>query len=349
MKRAAVIIPAYNPRPDLASFVRELMALGMHAVVVTYAASAAGNKPVPDALSSLEHCHVLQLEHTGHSRGRALKAGFSYIRDNLPDLSGIVTVDMDQPVTAQDVFTVAQAIETDRNEILLGCFAKNRVVPEPVASRIIRVSFALLAGIRVADPRTGLRGFPVSMLPWLLDHHPDQDGSEPGLLLVARRYGIGIRQVMLEPAQRQPAQRISLAGFMRIYALLIMFSLSSLVSYLFDIGIYALLIGTVFSKSQNDGTAILFSTVAARVFSSLLNFAINKRIVFRDLRSDHTILVRYITLTLLRMFASYAGVYALTTALGADSRIVKIGVDLILFFIGFRVQQNWVFSRQAIG
>ncbi|MFZ5975408.1 MAG: GtrA family protein [Bacillota bacterium] len=342
MTKAAVLIPAYNPCSDLARLVQELISLGVQAVVIADC-SGAGNQPVLDALSSLKQCHVLRSD---ESAGRALKTGLTYIKDNFPDFSGVVTVRTDQNANTQDILKVAQAIEADRTEILLGCFGKERGRPaaETFAVRVIRISFGLLAGIKVADPRTGLRGFPMSVLPWMIEHQPEKDGSEPNVLLVARRHGIRISQITLETTERQQAPRIPFAGFVRIYALLIMFSLSSLVSYLFDIGIYALLIGTVFAQSQN---AILYCTVIARVFSSVLNFAINKRIVFKDLRSDHTIFVRYVTLTLLRMFASFAGVYALTTSTGIDSRIVKVGVDLVLFFVGFRLQQGWVFSKQT--
>lgn len=348
MNEAVVLIPAYNPFPDLARLVRELIALGIHAVVIVDEGGDNKNRPAFEALSAVGWCHILHL--SGHAgRGCALKAGLIYIRDSFTEISAVVTVNPDEGFTAEDIVAVAQAVDADRREILIGSRInkEGRPAARSLACRIIRISFSLLAGINVADPRAGLRGFPASLLPWLLEFQTTSRTFEFDVLLVAKRHGIMLRQITSGPLdpQRPSAHRsITFAEFVRVYALLIIFSLSSLVSYLFDIGIYALLIGTVFAQIQN-AASILYCTVIARILSSILNFVINKRIVFRDLRSDYTIFVRYVILTLLRMFASFAGVYAFTSALGIDSRIIKVGVDLILFFIGFRVQQSWVFAR----
>ena len=350
MINAAVLIQAYNPCCDLARLMQEMTTLGMPVVIINER-SDAPSPSAPAALSEPEHCHVLHVNRD-ESRGHALKEGIAYIFKNYSDISGVITVNPDENFSAQDILAVARAMEPDRTEILLGCRTREGAKPatEPVLNRIIRISYALLAGIKAANPRTGLRGFPASVLPWILEHQPEHEAYALDVLLIARRHGVAIKQIALEPPDlRRPlkTQSITFTGFLRIYALLFMFSLSSLVSYLFDIGMYALLIATVFSQSQNDLLTIFYCTVIARVFSSFFNFAINKRIVFRDTRSDYTIIVRYITLTILRMFASVAGVYAITTALGIDSRIVKVAVDLVLFFVGFRLQQNWVFSKPA--
>ncbi len=339
--KAAVLIPAYNPGMDLARLAKGLAAEGVTRVII---ANAGGENAAPhvfEALRAINGCHVL---HAGEdmSRGRALKQGFAYIREHFPDASGIVTVESGRGFRAADIVLAVRAIEAGSDGILLGRpgGAKGTAT---AAGRIVRFSFGLLAGIRVADPFAGLRGYPAPTLGWLHQTRRENEACEPGVLLAAARDGIPVTEIALEPSCRAQT-RVSFLSFLRVYLLLVLFASSSLVSYLVDIGLYALLIVTVFESAADP---ILYSTVVARVFSSLLNFALNKRVVFRDMRSDHSVLVRYIVLTLLRMLASYAGVFALTAALFIDSRIVKIGVDLVLFFVGFRVQQSWVFSQPA--
>jgi len=339
MTKAAVLIPAYNPGMDLARLAEGLAAEGVTRVVIVGGENAA--PPVFEALRAIDGCHVL---HAGDmSRDRVLKQGFAYIREHFPDASGVVTVESGRGFGAADVVLVVRAIEAGSDGILLGRPGGGKGT-ETAAGRIVRFSFGLLAGIRVADPFAGLRGYPASVLRWLHQTRREHEACEPGVLLSAARDGIPVTEIALESSVQTETSRVSVLSFLRVYLLLVLFASSSLVSYLVDIGLYALLIGTVFESAADP---ILYSTVVARVFSSLLNFALNKRVVFRDMRSDYTVLVRYIVLTLLRMLASYAGVFALTAALFIDSRIVKIGVDLVLFFVGFRVQQSWVFSQPA--
>ena len=328
---------------DLTRLAGELALAGMRPVVVAAGGSEPAAPPVFEALRALDGCHVLRAgAHAG--RGPLLKEGFSYIREHFPDTPGAVVVEHGLGFVAGDVLAVARALEAGPDGILLGCPARSGTRRETAAGRVVRVSFALLAGIRVRDPFAGLRGFSASALRWLLDACREHEALEPGVLLAAAREGVLVAEAALDPSGGTGPARVSFAAFLRVYLLLILFASSSLVSYLVDIGLYALLIGTIFAQA---GDPILFSTVVARVFSSLLNFAINKRVVFRDMRRGSTVLTRYVILTVLRMLASYAGVFALTAALSIDSRIVKIGVDLILFFIGFRVQQSWVFAQQG--
>ena len=90
--------------------------------------------------------------------------------------------------------------------------------------------------------------------------------------------------------------------------------------------------------------------VGARVISSLLNFFLNKKVVFRTNCSTGKAMLRYYTLALPQMAAQVLltqGVYALLgipdTATGLRTLLYAV-VMSALYVLSFVIQQRWVFA-----
>ena len=118
-----------------------------------------------------------------------------------------------------------------------------------------------------------------------------------------------------------------------------------------DTGTYALL--TALLKNVLQGFALTAAAgVAARVVSSLLNFYMNKKLVFQTQVSTSRALVRYYALALPQMAAQVLltqGVYTLLSiseqASGLRTAIYAL-VMTALYFLSYVIQQRWVFAPQ---
>ena len=89
---------------------------------------------------------------------------------------------------------------------------------------------------------------------------------------------------------------------------------------------------------------IAIATVGARVLSGVFNFAMNRKFVFNDNASVKKSFPRYLVVFFLIMILSAALTSSLHTWFGWSDNLIKIPVDIILFFLSYTLQQRWVFK-----
>ena len=122
-----------------------------------------------------------------------------------------------------------------------------------------------------------------------------------------------------------------------------------MVSFSIDNAVYFVL-HLVLGHSLN-----LLCFAGARVISSLTNFILNKKTVFKNKGDVKITLLKYYALAIPMLLMSYFGVEAIVgiadlslseVASSAFATAVKITVEFILFLISFRIQREWVFSSK---
>lgn len=121
--------------------------------------------------------------------------------------------------------------------------------------------------------------------------------------------------------------------------------LSSLASWVIDNLIFNLL--EIFLVMITISLRLLVSTVIARVISSIFNFTMNKKLVFKSDKDTKSAAVRYYILWFCQMIVSYLLVYIFTKLLASGNvavAITKIIVDVVLFVISYNIQKRWVFK-----
>jgi putative flippase GtrA len=130
------------------------------------------------------------------------------------------------------------------------------------------------------------------------------------------------------------------------------YTLSSLFSSVVDEGLYMLLSWLL----QPVLSGFWFSAVPiviARIVSSLTNFYMNKRLVFKSKMSTRSALIRYTLLAIPILLAQAGLTYGLTLLFGiSESQIILRGVIhaavmIVLFVASFLVQQRWVFAAKS--
>lgn len=357
----AVVVPALHPvREYLLPFLDHLLRLGAGAVVVVDDGSGDAYRATFDAAAE-RGCIILRHD-TNQGKGRALKTGFQHCADNLSHLSGIITADSDGQHAPEDLARVAarhqELADEGRSSSVIGSrnFGGDDV---PARSRfgnicttgIIRVLF----GRRVADTQSGLRCFPMELVPDLLSVRGDRFDYEMNQLLWMLATHKDVHELEIRTIYHDKSNSVShfrpVRDSLKIYAIifrqLFMFSAASAASAVLDLLLYLLLIDLVFGPSRSPSQVAL-AVVLARVGSSVVNLGLNRSLVFRARGSHTRAATRYYTLALALMLSSALGTATLSMLSGGHDFWAKIVTDSLLFLVSYLAQRRWVFAvRQS--
>ena len=214
------------------------------------------------------------------------------------------------------------------------------------------LTIRLLCGMRLTDTQTGLRAVPRECLPWLLEVSGDRYEYETNMLLEMQQRHAPFRELTIHTIyieENASSHFRPLVDGWRVYrrmlSYFLRFTASGLLSAVVDVALFTLLATTVLSGDSADAT-VWWATVIARAVSSLVNFVLNRGVVFRSKAGVGGALVRYYALCLCQMLVSALLVSFLNDLAPGWEPILKCIVDLFLFFISFRIQQRYVFNRK---
>lgn len=360
-KDIAIVIPALNPDERMVHLVKDLTEAGFQNIILVDDGSEISNRRFFKACKEDYNCRIIR-HVVNFGKGMALKSAFNHILDNRPDIMGTVTVDCDGQHVISDIITCAKLVCAHPDSLVLGCRTfDDKSIPfrSRFGNKFTRRTIQLLCGIQVSDTQTGLRGMSRELLK---DYFAATKGErfeyEMNMLLCAREHMIPIEEFPIQTIYLENNESSHFNPFIdsiRIYKVFLKFLLSSLSSFVIDIALFYLL-GAIFRPLIGDHAQVaLFSihitwltllrSVLSRLGSSLYNFTINKRQVFRNDSKDYSILVRYYILCICQLLISTILVeHALTFIFSRTIR--KCIFDTILFTISFQIQREWVFKKK---
>lgn len=349
--KVSVIIPSLDPDEKLLGVVDSLLAVGFTDLILVNDGSH------PECVHYFEEAaarpNVTVLTHeVNKGKGRAMKTAFAYVQEHRPESTGVVTVDGDGQHLAKDVLRVAEAMEAQPGKLHLG--VRDFSLPQvPARSRtgnnLTKGVLRLFCGVKVSDSQTGLRAASRKLLPFLLSIQGDRYEYETQMLLDARRSGIALAETVIETVyieQNQTSHYRPLRDSMRIMKLIVKYLVSSLIATVLDLAIFTVL-NFLLPAAMSKEARLFTATAVARVFSTVVNYYINRKYVFRDNGSVKTSLIRYYILAAGQMVCSYGLLSLLNTLFNATrgaQTILKMVADLILFLINYQVQLRWVFA-----
>lgn len=349
----SVIIPTYNPSEKLITVTRGLVEAGFTSIIVIDDGSREDCQRFFNEVAEIPECTVLHHE-VNKGKGRGLKTGFNYVIENLPDCEGVVTTDDDGQHTPEDIRRCAEKM-VETGKAVLGCrdFSGDNVPPKSkFGNNMTRIVFRLLCGIKITDTQTGLRAIPRDYLKPFTEIKGERFEYETNMLLEMKRLGLDFEEIKIETIYMDGNSATHfnpLTDSVKIYVQILKYTVSSLLCSLIDIAIFTLvnmLTMDVFKESEN--LRILVATVTARVISSLTNYILNRKTVFRSGKSTGRTFARYYTLAIAQMAVSYLLVNGLVILFkhphGLLQSVIKIVVDTVLFFASYGIQRDWVYS-----
>ncbi len=351
--RSSVILPSYNPTERLLSTLHGLIDEGFDDIILIDDGSRQDCQKFFEEAERLAECTVLHHE-VNRGKGRALKTGFEYFLKNRPDCIGAVTTDDDGQHTPADVMTCTRMMESSGRAVFgARDFSSPEVPPKSrFGNKTTSFVFRVFCGIKISDTQTGLRAFPRDHMKLLIDADGERFEYETNVLLEMHRNHLTFTEQRIKTVYIDNNSETHFHPFkdsVKIYAVILKFMLSSGLSSVIDILVFTI-INMLIPESFDGNLRILFSTVGARAVSSLFNFFANRTTVFRSTESLGSTMLRYYALCVVQAGCSYGLVFLLTSLISAEYRIIdsliKIVVDVLLFFLSFRIQQAWVFGKR---
>lgn len=348
MYNYCAIIPALDPDERILSIVSKLRERGFAEIIAVNDGSSSDGLFVK--LRDEFGCTVLT-HYVNLGKGRGMKTALNYYMNNLTDkCCGVVFADCDDQHDIDDICACCDRLESAPDSLVLGVrdFSCKDVPPRSrFGNRVTSLTLRFLCGINISDTQTGLRAMGNSIIPLLMGVSGERFEYETNMLLEAKKQDIPISEVPIKTIyieENKKSHFNPIVDSLAIYKNLIGYAASSLTACAADLAAYQIMF--LLLSALRGSIRIGLATFIARALSSLLNYTINCKAVFRSKESPRRTIVRYYILCILQAASSYGGVYGLSLLWGQERTLwIKIIVDSILFLFSFRIQQSWVFGK----
>ncbi len=360
LSKISVVLPSLDPDEKLVAVIDGLLDAGFTDIILVNDGSKQENLHYfMDAAAAHPEIHLLHHE-VNRGKGAALKTAFTWFLENRPDGAGVVTVDGDNQHHPDDTKAcVLHMLET--GHVTLGCrdFTLEHVPARSrFGNRTTSTVFKIFVGMTLSDTQTGLRAIPRDAVEVFNSVKGDRFEYETNMLLAIKENSmefdeVKIRTVYIE--ENKSSHFRAVRDSWRIYKLILShffrYTISSLVSAAVDIGSFSLLDWLLHNMFQGMVLTSI-AGVSARVISSLLNFSLNKNLVFRTNISTGKALLRYYALAIPQMFAQVLltqGIYWIFHISDGDNFLRTLLYAIVmaaLYIISYMIQQRWVFAPE---
>lgn len=350
--KISVVIPAYQPDEKLLGTIKDLVESGFCDILVVDDGSDEACKKIFDVVEQIKECTLLR-HSVNRGKGAALKTAIAFFLENRKDTAALVTVDADGQHLAKDIESVSEAV-LESKKVVLGVrnFSQSNVPARSVlGNRITAGVFRLFFGMKIRDTQTGLRAFPKEYLQELVEVEGDRYEYETNVLLQMNRLKIPYKQVDITTVyieENKSSHFRVVRDSLRIYGLILKYLFSSLMASLIDILVFYFLKRVPF-LAVIPIPLTYSATICARIISSLVNYNINAKHVFKADANKMTF-IKYYILAVVQLILSATLVFMVEHVLFIVSpllsTVIKAVIDTILFFFSFRIQHKWVFNNK---
>lgn len=337
-KRIA-LIPAYEPDEKLIQLLKELVPTGMDIIVVNDGSDASYNPIFEEAAKYAKVLNHIQ----NYGKGRALKTGMMDILAAYKESYVVITLDADGQHTVKDAQKIADFASEHPHALVLGSRKFQGDIPlrSKFGNTLTKSVYYLSTGTKIQDTQTGLRAFTHRNIHPLLDIEGERYEYEMNVLLEATELGIEIKELPIQTIyldNNTSSHFDSMKDSFRIYKEIIKFSASSIISFALDYMLFSLLFLIT--------GGLFLSNIMARCLSSIFNFLVNKKYVFRSQENIKTAAIKYFSLVALLLLGNSVCISLLHQGLGVNVFLSKLLTEVILFFISLSVQKFFIFTKK---
>ena len=370
MDNIVIVIPSLNPDEKFNSTVDGMINAGFKYVVMVDDGSGEEYKePFQKALREHPECRLVVHE-VNKGKGRALRDAFAYIAENIPDADGVITVDGDGQHTPEDTVRMADALKNAPDSVIMGCrdFSLSHVpTHNRLGNRISSFIYRVVYGIKLTDTQTGLRAIPAKYLKAFAEEvEGDRYEYETNMLIYIKDHGIAYSEIPIQTVyidDNSSSHFNVIKDSYRIYKPIILFVLGSCIATVVDLVVFTLLnlltekgvgfligISSFLSKLGLSETPsrLFIPTVIARIASSLVDYNFSRTKVFGSKDPAKKTIWKYYIICIVRMLLSWLILSFFTNVLhthGLIETLLKVIVDLVLFFLSYKWQRTWVFKK----
>lgn len=340
------LIPAYEPEENMLDLLENIKKdTDMDIVVVNDGSSDA----CKDIFSKAkEFAKVLEHE-VNKGKGRALKTGLNYINDNYIGEYIVVTMDADGQHTIEDALKICDLVKKSPDILVLGkrFFGEDVPIRSRFGNAMTRLVYKIATGVKVYDTQTGLRAFSYKLIPLMLEIKGERYEYEINVLMECSKNNIEIKEIDIATIYINNNSGSHFNVFKdsyRIYKEIFKFCAASIICFLVDYALYC--IGLVFTVSLGKGLSTVVSNVFARIVSSVLNFTLNKKVVFKRKGNTLKLAISYFMLALCILAGNTIVLKMFVEVFNIDTKIAKLITELIFFIISWFIQKFLIFKKK---
>jgi gtrA family protein len=340
------LIPAYEPEENMLDLLENIKKdTDMDIVVVNDGSSDA----CKDIFSKAkEFAKVLEHE-VNKGKGRALKTGLNYINDNYKGEYIVVTMDADGQHTIEDALKICDLVKKSPDILVLGkrFFGEDVPLRSRFGNAMTRLVYKIATGVKVYDTQTGLRAFSYKLVPLMLEIKGERYEYEINVLMECSKNNIEIKEIDIATIYINNNSGSHFNVFKdsyRIYKEIFKFCAASIICFLVDYALYC--IGLVFTVSLGKGLSTVVSNVFARIVSSVLNFTLNKKVVFKRKGNTLKLAISYFMLALCILAGNTIVLKMFVEVFNIDTKIAKLITELIFFIISWFIQKFLIFKKK---
>lgn len=193
--KEVVLIPAYEPDERLLALVEQLAREKLDVLVVDDGSSESC-QPIFKATEA--YAHVLHAAKNG-GKGSALKMGMGVLREVYPEATHFITADADGQHTVEDILRVRRELQKGAGFVLtMRQFHRDIPFRSKLGNNLSRFIYTILSGHFFRDNQSGLRGFDVAHIDWLLRVKGEKYDFEMNALYFADKQHLSITTVPID-------------------------------------------------------------------------------------------------------------------------------------------------------
>lgn len=357
LKDFSVVLPSLDPDEKLQGVIDGLLEQGFTDIILVNDGSKQENLHYFEEAARDPRVQLLHHE-VNKGKGAALKTAFKWFLENRPDGTGVVTVDGDGQHHPAD--TRACAINTMiTGHITLGVrdfSGKDVPARSRFGNRLTSLIFKVFVGMKIDDTQTGLRAFARKDVAALTEVAGDRFEYETNMLLFMKQEKMAYDQVKIRTVyieENKTSHFHPIRDSFRIYKLIfghfVKYGISAVVSAVID-GAFVWLFNVLLHKTLVGWVLTAVVTASARTISSVCNFFMNKKLVFRAQGSTWKAMGKYYMIAipnmLLQIFMNELG-YRLLGIGEAQSflrLVIHYAMMAVLFIVTYALQKRWVFA-----
>lgn len=351
-KHIPLIIPAYEPDERMGELLHKIREDFDGVILIVNDGSGSDYDHYYEEAEALG-CVIFR-HYRNMGKGRGLKNAFNYCLSMYPDMVGCVTADSDGQHTPTDIYRCMEALMAHPDSLILGCrdFSLDTVPSKSrIGNNLTRKICKFLCGVDVSDTQTGLRGISKDFMADLLNTSGERFEFETRMLIDAKdKYPIHeiTIETVYDSKENHQTHFDPIKDSIRIYKIFgVIFAkylFSSLSSFVLDMVLFLLLCPLV--RPLSAVYYVTLATVCARIVSSIYNYLLNYKFVFKSDAPHTSSALKYFLLAVIQMCCSAALVTVGAMILPIPAGFVKVVVDLILFFVSYAIQRAVVFAKK---
>lgn len=351
--RILVLISATNPSNELIDYIRELSLNDIDAIVVNDG-SEFSYEELFNKIADEGHVVLKQAKKMGS--GRSLKTAINYMLnlENLPPYTGVVVTTADKINTIDSVLRLEKEMAIHPELILLvrqNVNYDNVSTQGKIFNRFTSFITRWIYGKRILDNFTKLRAYPIGLIEQILETKGEDEDLEARFLAEAMNEGVAVREIRIDNnyhAEDNNAKQI--LGKFRVVRELVRpfakYTFVSLLTSLVELSLFRIFITLFKFFGLETGWGLIFTSVLlAKGVSSLVNIILNRNYKYIGSGRKKSTFYKHLFVNFVKVTLSSYLIYNLMNRFNSDEVSTKIFVDIVLFFVFYKVIYYWVFSK----